>query len=527
MTHRCTGPARGGTRPGGGEKVAVIFGSPTFAGGMRVRPVPFLILLAICLGPFAAAQDAPVDIPAQVFDLRSPRQGPTWIALEWDSTSVRHDVLFGEIPRLWRRARKLQTIQNVYTLGYSIHGLKPEKRYEVKVRAWPRGKGPAFESPSIIVATSSTAPRSFAGLQFLTPRPLGTFRRAITEPCLETYRGKLYVMEAQDCALHLSRVDPERLTADWTQEVTPAVNEEPLCPQSPDMCVFQDRLWVTWHVLKPKVTGPGPPLARQRMVYYDLAAEPGTSAADQAAELVSPLMEVVPEHSGAATSNGSLAPYLDKLWAAWLETWIGPDGEPEGMIMLAAYEPWRGAFAKPVAWADCPVRNPRTVSIGTYGGSLVLLFSGLVEGDPEYSGDALWFAQFDGRRFFDVRIVRRLGSNTHGRGVQLYDRFYFVFQSDADYPAAGGVYSDIALGRLAPGTRLGRGQEATVTALPYMADMKHNLNPDIAVVGDSLYVVFGKRDMPPKEYPQAISRGYGTWIGKVTRIVGGEVEEIY
>jgi len=487
----------------------------------RVRLCVAVAMLLPALGTPAGADVPAPEIVPEIFDVRSPGQGSSWITISWDSTVVKHDLQVGEIKGLAIKARKFQTIPDIYALGYTVLDLKPDTRYEFRVRAYPPGDagGTPVTSPSIKVRTAVEEPREFSGLLFWPQRRLSTFPTAVTQACIEAHNGRLYVLEAIGPRLKLSSVVPETFEIEWTRDITPVIDEPTMPCLAPDMCVSEGKLWITWHVGKTGVEGEA--RLRQRLMRVDLP----TSLEQPVDDVVLPgaPLEIGPSSPGRGTCYGSVASHLGRPWLAWTERW-SEEGESHSLLSLAPYDARRGQMGRPITWRDGEDACPTRVSITAFGGDMVLLYSEVDVTERSAGGERLVFARFDGRRFFDVHTVRRLGRNINPRGVQLYDRFYFVYQSDANYPMAGGAYFDVALGRLAPGEALRIDSEIRVSALPYVTDMKYNHRPDITVLGNTLYTVCVKLDKAPAGMPgvpeTVVDRGFGTFIGKITRRVG-------
>lgn len=476
------------------------------------------LFLCHVVGPVAqSAADADA-----VSDLRAVRVGPYWVALGWQSSAPGHDVLFREAQP--GRSAPLRAWSGVRATEYSVVNLKPETPYEFRIRAHPpgNGSGPATESAPVIATTLPATPRRIAGLAMWPPRSLGTFTDRVTEPCIASFQGKLYVLEAHDDGLALSRVDPESLRVEWTRELARDIDEPPSRPRAPDMCVYQDRLWIAWQE-GDDVTG-----WRVRLMSYDPAVEQADHVPAGAGAL-SPPVEVEPSSPDRDVCCPSLASFMDALWVSWVETWRDEEGRRRGTLTLAPHEARRGRARRPRAWDDCPAVLPRRPSISVFGSDLVVMFSDEAAHETTPGREALWCARFDGRRFHHVHLLRTLGSNCQARGAQLADRFYFVYKSDAHYPGSDGLYNDIAIGRLLPATASPRlVMEQLLTGLPYVTDMKHNSAPDITILGDNLFAVHAKRDdargLMPDVTGAARPRGFGTYIGRITRVLERRTE---
>lgn len=491
------------------------------------------LIALLCLADARADEPPPAGVQPEIFDLTSHRRGPSWVLLQWDSTVLRHDVQFGEVRPGWRRPLRWETVEGVYALSYSIANLAPDTEYQFRVRAHPlrEGQGEVAESEAITVHTRPAKEREWAGLLLWPQRQLQTSPDAVTQPSIEAYRGKLYVLEAESGSLKLSRIDPGTSDVDWTRAIGAQVNEPPLAAEAPDLCVFDDKLWMTWHVRRGGPEGSDESTCRQRLMFCDLYGEEREDPGEDLQALLSAPLEIHPTVAGRETCYGSLCPYLGSVWVSWVEVWTQDDGGSRAQIMLASYDPTEGGLRAPVVWSQCPSACPGSVSISPFEGELVVLFSDRSGQEEGGDSEGLLSARFDGKRFHDIQRLRGLGRNLRARGAQLQDRFYFVYQSDAYYPAGGGMYFDIALGCLPPGHAGSAAYErAFATGAPYIADMKHNADADICALGDSLFVVSGKRDEPPGEAAWRLmmgagavaptARGFGTYLGRITRSVG-------
>ena len=489
---------------------------------MNIIRCRLFLSLVLCHVTGAVGQPALAQADA-VSDLRPVRVGPYWVALRWESAAPGHDVLFREA-QSGRGKAPLQTRPGIRATEYSVVNLKSGTPYEFRIRAHRPGDGSglAAESTPLVVTTLPETPRHIAGLALWPPRPVGTFPDDVTEPCIEAFQGKLYVLEAHDNGLTLSRVAPESLRVEWSRDIARGIDEPPLRPRAPDMCVFQDRLWIAWQVDAGE--GEGVSGRRVRVMSYDPAAERGENDPVGVAAALSAPVEIEPSSPERGVCCASLSPFMDTLWVSWLETWRDDEGRRRGTLRLAPHEPGRGRAGRPRAWDDCPVALPGRPSISLFGSDLLLLFSDEAAQETTPGREALWCARFDGRRFHNVHLLRTLGSNREARGAQLGDRFYFVYRSDAHYPGSAGLYHDIALGRLLPATASPRLViDQLLTGLPYVTDMKHNSAPDITVLGDAMFTVHAKRDdargLLADEAGLARPRGFGTYIGKIARVL--------
>lgn len=469
--------------------------------------------------------------------LSSPRQGPTWIALRWLSEADCHDIVYAPLDVLGRPGR-WTALRGIPGEGYSVIGLRPDTAYRFRVRpvvgeGRPTGRAiaatfrtlphpsPGRREPARAPASRPAVPSPlfrWSGLAFDVEQPVGVFRDREVQTAVTTDGVSLYLLEAAGSQVRLSRLEPGRddprtLRLTHTEDVSPPVDEPAFPCLAPDACVIGHRLWMTWHV--DKRTGPSAlPRLRQRVLFRDLSAGPG-AAADGSLRLSSPL-EVVPSVSGRSTCNGSLAEFQGGVWLGWLETWEDDQGRPRAMIRVGVYDPQLGALGNVVTWSDCPSENPSTLSLAPYGGELVLFFSDGATLAVAPDTEPLWCVHFDGKRFYNSRILRRLGRNVGARAAALGEQLLYVYQSNASYPGAVGLHTDITLGRLGPDALGNGGELGPFTGYPLVEDMKANSHPDIAVLGGCAYVVYAKRD----EYEVAASdpafwsrpRAYGTYL---------------
>jgi len=310
------------------------------------------------------------------------------------------------------------------------------------------------------------------------------------------------VMEAYGGELWLSRVRPDDLKVLWRTQIQPPLDERGVCYQAPDLCVDADTLWICWE-MRPAAAGAPPEATRARLMSYDLSHDTDQAPGGQ----VSAPLQLEPRVRGRGTASPTVAVYQNELWLCWTERWRAGDTD-RAQVLTGVYNPALGRIADPVAWTDCPSQNPERPSLACFGSDMVLLFT---DASASAAGtETLMMARFDGGRMFDVATLRQLGRNRQARGVQLYDRFYYVYCSDAAFLTGGGQYLGVALGCMgapAPGGM----REALAAGLPLMNDMKLNLGPDVTAVGDELFVAFGKWE----EAAVAEPRGWGTWIARV------------
>jgi len=488
-----------------------------------------MTVCALACGARCAGQEVPAaeTVPLSVEALQAATVGASWVILQWQSPAQRFDVLWGESGRGGRAPHRWETVSDIYTPTYSVIGLKPDTAYHFRIRAYPLAEapGPPVLSEPIAARTSADVPREWHGLHVWPQRQLPTALDGITEPAIETDGTYLYTLEGVACKLILSCLDRTTLAVLWSLDFSPDIDDVAPCCRRPDLCFSQGKLWLTWQADRAGGELSEPAVHRQRLAYYDLAGEydrvpPGS------AERFSAVLEIVPSGDDMGTCWGSLAWYQDALWACWTELWRGESGAEDGRVCVAPYDPRTGALGKRAEWTDCPTTFPAETTLGSFGPGLRVLLSdraGLLEA-PET--EPLLSARFDGRRFYDVTTVRRLGRSFSPRGVQTGDRFYFVYQTDAAYPASGGLYCDIDLGRWAVGgLRVDPKGSVFVGGITCVGDMKLNAAPDIAAVGDDLYVVCGKRDHQPdpqRGWEARPVRGYGTFVTRISGALQSE-----
>ncbi|MCE5218696.1 hypothetical protein LLH03_16915 [bacterium] len=452
---------------------------------------------------------------AQTATFRVLRQGATWVAFQWDSVATVHQISYRERQKgrrlgSWRQTGKLTGY------AYSVINLKPSTTYEFVLhpQAAPGEAAPADLRPVALRATTSPEePMTVAGLQLHPPRQLGDSQVATTCACLEAYEGRLYVLEVRGKELWLTQVDPTHLKVVWSSQLLFPVDDTPPELGGADLCVFDDKLWMTWEVCPTGADAADATQWRQRLAYYDLGGDNNKPEPSR----LSALMQIEPPRVAGRRGirGGSLAPFLDQLWVSWTETYQDAAGRPRSRLWVGAYDPRQGMVPDPIPWMSCPTAFPQSPSIARFQGDLLLLFTDGEAVEKAPGSGPLMAARFDGKRFYDSRVLRRLGTNLCGRGIQYFDRFYLLYQSDANYPAAGGAFFDLALGRLPAQTAgVDPGRDAFLSAIPYVADMKQNRSPDVTALDDSLYAVWAKLDGPTA--PGSTPRFLGTWLGKVT-----------
>jgi hypothetical protein len=432
-----------------------------------------------------------------VQDLACVRTGPTWALLQWRSQATRHMVQVRE-----RRRGPWRTAATVAAQSYCVQDLKPGRDYRIRVSpADDLGARSAWRE--VALQTRAIQPLDVAGLRLWPPQRLATSApTAMTWPALEAYRGRLYVLEALGCELWLARVVPDDLRVLWRTRLAPQVDETGMCYQAPDLCVQGETLWITWEA-HPTAADASPDSARARLMYYDLARDTDQAPGGQ----VSAPLELEPRIRGRSTESACVAIYQDDVWVCWSEQWQD-GGVSRGTIWTGVYDRNVGRVADPIPWLSCPTPCPRRPSLARFGADMVLLFTDAAA--AETGTETLMAARSDGGRIYDVAALRRMGRCRQARGAQLYDRLYYVYASDASYPAGGGQYFDIALGRM-NALSTGGLRATLLTGLPVSSDMKLNIGPDVAAVGDQLFVAFGKWE----EEAVANRHGWGTWVARV------------
>lgn len=543
-----------------------------------MKPATVGAALALFL-VLAAATAEPAQRPKITY-FSVVRTGPTWVALEWNADGAARFAL-----RYRRAGGKWQAVEGIEGYSYSVAGLAPDQQYQFRLNVPSSTRPAALSSivsartspvESIAWEGLSLWPQWRFLRAPITPA-LDPAPPVVAEgAAIETYGGYIYVLEAAGSHLLLSRLDPAScdrldaymlarseaaaqatngpaapsrttsalvasdLPAQWTVPVTPPVDEPLAHCANPDTCVLGDRLWFTWEASPADVQQPGVAARRQRLAFFDLSGDLAAMSSAQAAARVSAPLQIVPGEAAVpvgeapstnptdppsvalrGTMGGRLAAYRDALWIAWTEAWdTGVEGQ-RGRLMLARYEPQRGCLEAQTVWAGCPSADPRVPSIGRLDADLQILFADAAAEEQTPGLAPLMSARFDGRRFYDVRTLRRMGRSLAARGLQLADRFYFAYQTDASYQVSGGAYSDIALGWLpagAPGLLATIG--ASGDAQPYATDMKRNTLPDVGLLAatdrrqERLFVCYCKADDPP-------GTAAGTYIGRITPAVTG------
>ncbi len=487
------------------------------------RAGPGLVALGLALLSGACTAQEPVlpAIELKVESLTDRARGATWIALQWQSPAQRFDVLYGPSGPRGGEPRQYETTEGLYTLAHSVIGLSPDTQYTFRVRAYPMAgsDGDPVLSAPLAVRTLPYAPTEWHGVFFWPQHPVSLSPAEQTEAAIEAAGGRLYLLQAAGCSLTLSCLEPAGLVVQWTCAFSPQIDDVAPCYRRPDMCVSQGKLWFTWESMKPSGGEPQPGDYRQRLAYYELPGEADERPPDSP-ERFSAVMEISPSAPDRGTRWGSVASHLDAVWVCWTEVYLSEERPISGRLTVAPYEMRTGSLGRPVVWDDCPTTYPADAGISSFGGDLRVMFSDRARLQESPETEPLMWARFDGRRFYDVAYLRRLGRNFAPRGVQVADRFYYVYQSDASYPASGGLYYDIDLGRSAVGgLRVDPTGALFVAGVTCVGDMKHNSAPDVAVLGNDLFVAYAKREDQPDPdsgWAARTVRAYGTYITRVT-----------
>ena len=500
-------------------------------GSGRLVAVAMALLGAEACWAAPASGAAPAPLP-EISGLASPRQGATWISLRWDSNVTLHDVMWRE----WRGVKRTERwgmLAGVPPAAYTVGDLKPNTPYQFRVRA--RGKDPGAKpalSAAVLVRTRAEAPLTWWGLTLWPERHFPSPGKDVTFSAIEAYGGKLYVLQTIGARLWLSRVavagsatprrspqgaftlGRDRMQVEWTRDITPVTSEAEAPCLSPQLRVFGDRLWVTWHAQVKEPTDPDFSTLRQRLMYYDLAEAAKDTADQPYAQRVSAPLEILPSVAGRDTCFGSLSVFQDTLWVQWTEAWREAGDGSRAVITLGAYDAGHGRIAEPIAWLDCPSLGPLTPSAAQFADALVVLYGDGGEDPSSAQAQALVCARFDGRSFQGVRVLRGLGKNREPRAAQVQDQLYVVHQTDLAYPGSGGIWQDLCLTRL-------DSRGLVSEALEFVADMKYNSAPSVAAMGDDLYIAYTKQDRWPGESAALRGQSFGTYLWRVSVVAEG------
>lgn len=422
--------------------------------------------------------------------LTAARVEATWLVLRWSGPPGTWEVDYRV-----RGRGEWTTGEPVRTTVYSLVGLKPDTRYQVRVRLVPPPyydlDGVLNSSPVqptatlLLVNTAAWAPRVVGALRLWPPVRVGTFPSGQTTPRLAAWNKMLYLAESYQGALYLSRVQPEGYAVEWTRELI-AAPETPAPPQLvDDLCVVHDRLYL----LVRRTTG-GPPGTTQEWLYaYDLQQERLLGA---------------PLPIGKATGGGGLALNKDQLWVMWSEL-DTTHQSGEAKVLLAPVN--EGGIGETHEWTSAPTRFVRHLTLGALASELLLGFTDAAWSVARPGYEPLSVVRFNGLNARGLRKIADLGRNSAARGAQLGSNYYLFYGTDVPWTTYGSRYSDLRLATLLP-------EAPVLDTITYLSDMKYNLPGSAAVIDEALYLAHEKLEEAPSN-PQAPPYAFGTFLGRI------------
>ena len=465
--------------------------APSVLGGMKVQYDA--LRLALVDGPRRRI----VRPVAQ--RLEATRTEATWAVLRWLGPPGTYEIAYRETARpkdAW------VTFGGLDTGTYSAVGLQPQTAYDFKVRfVWPQHYdelGQAVPTPleppaslPLQLTTAPYAPRTVGSLRLWPSMHLKTFPGGQTTPRIVTWKDALYVVEAHDQAIHLSRVKPSDLSIEWTRQLIPRRANPPVVQRVTDACVFADKLYVMVH-LRPATGGTAD--AREMIYEYDL--QQGKQAAE-------PLV-ITAAAPGGGTWGGGLQVYRQELWALWAEA---ADQQGQRLTRLSLAPVTANTLGEVHVWQDAPSTLLRSPSLGLFADELLVIFSDLAPSLQRPGYEPLSLVHFNGVSFHGLRKLANLGRNSDGRGAQLGGSFYLLHSTDAPWGSYGGRYRDLRLTALQP-------DGLALETITYLDDMKCNVSPSATAYKNSLYVVHEKLERAPSD-PANPPWSYGTFIGRI------------
>lgn len=393
----------------------------------------------------------------------------------------------------------------------TLVNLRPAAKYLVRVQAVAFTVQPTTqpaasaalrvvgESRPLEVATEPWQGREWSHLRLWPSRHVDSFPAGTTHPALAADDGELLLVELHQRALYVSRVTADSLQVIAKQQLCELPGEQ--VAKQVDAAVIKKVLWVTWisqaRGTEDAINGV------QMLVSYDLQ----TSATSPPTELHPALK------CGLTTFNGRLwllwqAPgSLDTVQLARYDPSIGLQEPWEWSVERAT---WAAAAAEDLG-ADLflagvksavPVQSPAVGPITDRAIPLPPLAP-----RPLSSGIyQLWAAKFNGRRFYESRMLRGGGDYSALSTAALNSSIVVVY---AHQPrAAEGIPegSDIDI-------TLTTGSAGRVASNSYIHDGTYNITPDAARVGDAIFVAYNKWSGSPQKSSTSIN--YGTFIGKI------------
>ena len=474
----------------------------------------FSCLLLLLAAPLLMPVYAQTTPPLEIVEFRTLKLGDSWVNLVWEARGENVSIEWRAI-RGTSAERRWKRISDIQGNTWTVSALRPDALYRFRLHV-STGKDTAYQeiiSKEIEASTLSEKTVRWDILDVQSPRQLATSTQ--TSPafcCIENWNNQIYLLESTGSKLIIKRLNTLTLQVELTRELISPLDETPDF-NMPDTCVFRDQLWIIWHSRKPGRTPQDAPRYRVRLASVDLAS------LDNATKPVSlgAILELPPRGGGTSTSWGSIAVFQDSIWVCWTEYRSGPMGVPRSNLQLGQYDPEKGYIPYPIIWTECPTNRPERGHISIFGADLQLLFSDAALQDRQPGTVPLLAANFDGKRFYDLHQVRNLGINTAARGVQYFDKYYFAYETDVQYPTGAGLFQDIHSGRFPSSDARGlTALDILNTGFPLTSDRTYNTMPDLTVLNDELFIVWTKWQVtsPPLEshlsfIPQT---RYGVWL---------------
>lgn len=433
---------------------------------------------------------------------------PNAALLTWESLPGAFDLQYRALPSSPRRWETTPVLTEPHE---TLLELQADTDYAVRVRlALPtyydeqgqvaRSPLRPAESDVLTMHTPPLQPRRWNLLRLWPTAPLGTFRADQSYPCVEAYQSRLYVVECQDGGVHLSRVQPAGPRVEWTRQLLPRPENGQVLVGLVDTALLHDQLYVTY-CLQPTNGGAGRfSQSRQMLAVYDLALD----------RLVGEPRALPALRPQAGTYSAGLAVFRDQVWAAWLEAWEEGTKRYTRLLLgpVSTAEP-----TPPQPWDAAPSNYLIGPGLGVFEGQLVVAFTDGAAADQRPGYEPLFAARYDGVVWRSPQKLADLGRNRYPRGVQWGDSYYLLHRTDAPYPSDNGLYQDLTLTVLGP-----RGLRLDTT--PYVDDMTYNTCPDVAVLDNTLYIVYQKYDRAYGD-PEHPARSLGTFLGKIETGAGG------
>lgn len=455
-----------------------------------------------------AAGHPPRTYKSPISELRVDRTEATWVTLKWSGPPGPYEISYRD-----RRRPRDQSIvsKNVPGFTYSLVGLQPHARYEVRMRlVRPEHydeQGQVVEPPvrladpkPLWVTTGAWEYRQVGLLRIWPVKALQLMDGPGSNARIEAAKDHLYVAQEFGGGIHLSKLSPTTLEPVWTRQLVAPATSGP-APVLQDILVLAETLYVLYQ------RGP----TELALVSFNLETE-------QAAEPV-----VVPLGEPATRITGSsLAGYRDQLWVLWLDE-TGAGTQARGVLRLALFS--GEGLTKTYAWGEGLIPGgdsaadlvgnslsragfvPAEPSLARFGDELVIPFTDILAEGLEPGYQPLYMIGFNGLAFERLRKLRDVGRNRQARGCQLGPNFYLLSASDANYLTYDGRYRDLVLAALPPG-------QVSLETIRYLDDQKYDVSPDIVALGESLWTVHDKYDYAPTADGPAPYH-FGIFIGRI------------